>query len=477
MRRIARSRFLRQADRFAARRGACAETTLADCLQRGELSRELIEASPMGITVYRADTGQCVIANAAMAAIVGARPEQLLEQNFRRIASWRDSGLLVEAEGCLETWTPVQVTRELFTTFGRQIWIRANFAPFRANGCRYLLLVLQDETVPTLLTQELQAANAMLDEVGDLARVGGWELDLRTQSLYWSRMVQRIHEVEPGYTPGLAEAVQFYAPEGLPRIQAAVELGIREGKGWDLELPLVTAKGNRIWVRAIGRAVLEGEQVVRLQGVFQDITARRASDESLRQMARAVEESPVSIVITDREGGIRYANPKALQITGYRLQEVLGQNPRLFKSGEISSQAYAELWATILAGGTWRGEFHNRRKDGSLYWESASISPLRDGEGHITHFVAVKEDITERKHLEAQRETLIASLQEALSSVKTLRTLLPICAHCKKIRDEAGYWSQVESYLSAHSDLTFSHGLCPDCAELYFPKKERPGQP
>ncbi|HMB14796.1 MAG TPA: PAS domain S-box protein, partial [Pelovirga sp.] len=111
---------------------------------------------------------------------------------------------------------------------------------------------------------------------------------------------------------------------------------------------------------------------------------------------RAVEQSVSTIVITDVDGNIEYANPQFEKITGYNLEEALGQNPRILKSDNLKPHGYKELWETIMAGKEWRGEFHNQRKDGSTYWEYATISPIRDTTEKITHFLAVKEDITER---------------------------------------------------------------------------------
>jgi PAS domain S-box-containing protein len=132
-----------------------------------------------------------------------------------------------------------------------------------------------------------------------------------------------------------------------------------------------------------------------------DVTARKQAEEKLRQLSRAVEQSPASIIITNPAGDIEYVNPKFIQVTGYTLAEALGKNPRVLKSGDKSPEAYRELWQTITSGMEWRGEFHNKRKNGELYWESASISPIRDQAGRTTHYVAVKEDITERKQAEA----------------------------------------------------------------------------
>ena len=212
---------------------------------------------------------------------------------------------------------------------------------------------------------------------------------------------------------------------------------------------------------------LDGKPV--LQAVVRDITERKRTEEKLRELSRAVEQSPASIVITDRAGDIEYANPKFIEITGYTLADVLGKNPRILKSGDKSPEAYRELWETITAGNEWRGEFLNKKKNGGLYWESASISPIRDPAGRITHYVAVKEDITARKQAEAVRDQLFQDLQDALANVKALSGLLPICASCKKIRDDKGYWSQVESYIQTHSEATFTHGICPDCIKKFYP--------
>lgn len=131
------------------------------------------------------------------------------------------------------------------------------------------------------------------------------------------------------------------------------------------------------------------------------IEEQRRAERQLRLFSRALEQSANLVIITDRKGAIEYVNPKFVQVTGYASAEVIGANPRLLKSGRTSRAQYERLWRTISGGGEWRGEFHNRRKDGTLYWEAASIAPIRDENGVITHFVAIKEDITRRKAIES----------------------------------------------------------------------------
>ena len=136
-----------------------------------------------------------------------------------------------------------------------------------------------------------------------------------------------------------------------------------------------------------------------------------SAKDNLITSSAAVEQSPSMVVITDLNGNIEYVNHKFTELTGYEKDEVTGINPRILKSGYFSDDKYKEMWTTIISGKEWRGEFHNKKKNGDLYWESASISSIRDSDGTIKHFLAVKEDITERKKME---ESLKKSEQRLL---------------------------------------------------------------
>jgi two-component system, cell cycle sensor histidine kinase and response regulator CckA len=142
--------------------------------------------------------------------------------------------------------------------------------------------------------------------------------------------------------------------------------------------------------------------IIGLVGNSHDITERKRIDEDIRKLSTAVEQSGSSIVITDTKGNIEYVNPKFVELTGYSMQEVIGKNPRILKSDHSSSEEYKNLWNTILNGQVWHGEFHNKKKNGDLFWESATVSPVRAVDGKITHFIAVKEDITQQKAMADQ---------------------------------------------------------------------------
>ena len=137
-------------------------------------------------------------------------------------------------------------------------------------------------------------------------------------------------------------------------------------------------------------------------GITRDISERKQAEDKLRKLSVAVEQSPVTIVITDINGDIEYVNPMFTQLTGYTVAEVLGQNPRILQSGESTPESYQKLWNTILAGEVWRGCFRNKKKSGEFFWEQESISPIKDELGGIIGFVAVKEDITRLKQYERE---------------------------------------------------------------------------
>ncbi|MEW6577941.1 MAG: PAS domain S-box protein [Chloroflexota bacterium] len=146
---------------------------------------------------------------------------------------------------------------------------------------------------------------------------------------------------------------------------------------------------------------------------FVDVTEHRRVEHELRKLSSAVEQSPSVVMITDVDGTIEYVNPRFTAVTGYTASEAIGQRPSLLKSGHTTTAEYEELWETITAGGEWRGEFLNKKKSGELYWELATILPIRDSGGRITHFLGVKEDITARKRAEQ-------ALQESLFRTQIL---------------------------------------------------------
>lgn len=157
---------------------------------------------------------------------------------------------------------------------------------------------------------------------------------------------------------------------------------------------------------------------------WRDVTERKQVEEQLHIFFMAVEQNPTAILITDPQGRIEYVNSHLVQLTGYSLEEIRGRTPSIFHSGETSDQLYASLWETIKAGHVWKGELLNRKKNSHTYWVSELIAPVLNDGGQVTHFVAMQEDITERKHAEAELMKANTRLQAQLEQNESLQELL-----------------------------------------------------
>ena len=153
------------------------------------------------------------------------------------------------------------------------------------------------------------------------------------------------------------------------------------------------------------------------------IERRKRLETELIKLSSAVEQSPATVVITDIDGKIEYANPKFAELTGYSIEEAIGKNPRILKTSKTPPEVYEELWKTITSGNEWRGEFCNKKKNGELFWEYAFISPVKDNEGVITNFIAIKEDITERKNADNRLKAQHTVTQVLAESAHNYRSL------------------------------------------------------
>jgi PAS domain S-box-containing protein len=180
---------------------------------------------------------------------------------------------------------------------------------------------------------------------------------------------------------------------------------VRDGRFSGIKLKVHTATGAVLECVYYGELVKVGKKQQLLCDIL-DVTEHRRAEEQIRKLSQAVEQSPATIVITDTHGNIEFVNPKFTELTGYTFDEVKGKNPRILKAEGNPPELYKKLWRTITAGKIWEGEFYNRKKNGELFWERAAISPLRNADGVVTHFLGIKEDVTEQKKV---REQLLQS--------------------------------------------------------------------
>jgi PAS domain S-box-containing protein len=186
-----------------------------------------------------------------------------------------------------------------------------------------------------------------------------------------------------------------------------------------------------------------------------DITTRKRAEEELRKLSRAVEQSPSTIAITDTNGNFEYVNPKFTELTGYTLEEIKGENPRILKSGYQPEELYKKMWKVISAGNEWRGEFCNKKKNGEIYWEYASISPVRNSSGDITHYLKVSEDITDRKKAEKALQESEEKFRMLFTSEKDAIALIDM--DTGKILEVNPAWLELYGYTKAEAlELTIA---------------------
>ncbi len=196
---------------------------------------------------------------------------------------------------------------------------------------------------------------------------------------------------------------------------------------------------------------------------------RQIAGDALSMLLDAVNSSAAGLIITALDGTIRFANPAFCRMFEYPLSETTGKNAaELFSARKI--RKFSDVIAMLDLSKNDTEEFVVETKDGRHFIVEVAASNVTSASGEIVGRMASFINISRRKEIEADRERLIQQLQDALENIKVLKGIIPICASCKKIRDDKGYWQQIESYLKEHSDADFSHGICPECAKKLYPQ-------
>jgi len=331
----------------------------------------------------------------------------------------------------IESGTPYDLELELVTDAGKRRWVRTIGMPLRQDGrtvrMRGTLQDISERKQAELALRESEArTRLLLDSTAEAIygvdlegictfvnpaclRMLGYE---REEELLGHQIHDLTHHSHADGTPYPAEACRAY--DAYNR---------REGVHVDDEV-FWRKDGTPIAVEYWAYPMHQGDKVVGAVVTWLNISERKQAEEQLRKLSLAVEQSPESIIITNLDAEIEYVNEAFVRTTGYSREEVLGENPRILHSDKTPQPTYDELWETLGHGRAWKGEFFNRRKDGSEYVEFAIITPIRQPDGRITHYVAVQEDITEKKrigqeldrhrhHLEELVATRTAELAEA----------------------------------------------------------------
>lgn len=316
------------------------------------------------------------------------------------------------------------------TAAGQAMWVEVTVSPISGQlQQRGWIVLLHDRTEQHQMQQRIQESEAKYRSVSERANDG-------------IAIVQanRVRYANPQLAHLLGTTVdamqdqpvqQFFAPAVWPTAEANHTRRMRgEPAPTRYETYLQHQAGLPIPVE-VNISMIDYVGQPATLAFIRDMTERNRAEDAVRKLSRAVEQSPAAIVITDTTGAIEYVNPWFTHITGYTLEEALGQNPRVLKSGNVPPHVYTDLWRTITAGREWTGELQNRNKNGALFWEDIRIGPVWNDAGTITHYVAVKYDITERKRLEAD-------LRQARDTAEGLNRLSNVLQRCTSLHEAYG---------------------------------------
>jgi len=306
--------------------------------------------------------------------------------------------------------------------------------------------ISKDVTEQVTAEQQLKEKEEHLELAIQAGNLGIWDWDIVNNHLKWDDALFDLYDVsKEDFTGVLEDWYNILHPDDFDKATTALQEAIHGARNLDAIFRIITPKGEVKYVHAIGVTSFDANgKALGMIGVNYNLTHQKHIEEEIKKInleleervaertsklkmfSEAVEQSPASVLITDTNGIIIYANKIISTLTGYSFDEVLGKKPSLFKSGKLDRVIYAELWKTITAGHIWRGEFLNMKKDGSLYWEDASISPIIDENGIITHYIAIKEDITEYKNMFNELEI---AKEKAESATKAKSDFLANMSH------------------------------------------------
>lgn len=390
--------------------------------------------------------GNFLTVNEAGANILGYTPEEIVKMSLFDIVPLNAQEAL---EGYLYEIKKVGKASGLMHTLDKdgslRIWIFNNICEKSLEGDDYVIGNALDITQRHQLEHDLKKTKGMLEQTNKIAHVGGWELDLMKDKLVWSEVTREIHEVAPNFEPSLEKGINFYKQgKNRSKITRAIAKAIEDGESWNLELQIITAKGNERWVRALGNADFQNGKCRRLYGTIQDIDVQKKALIETNRSRKLLNDvlqsaSEVSIISTDTNGLITVFNKGAERLLGYTAEEMIGKyTPALIHDLDEVRQRGEELTLeyqlpiegfrvfvhkAIIEGSEHR-EWTYVRKDGSRFMVSMVVTAIRDTEENIIGFLGIATDISERKKTEqalrTEKARLLAFVEHAPAAVAML---------------------------------------------------------
>jgi len=309
---------------------------------------------------------------------------------------------------------PIEVDIINYSKSGQKYWVKLQIQPvFDSEGeLDHFISIQKDITREKQIEQSLLSTSAFQKAILNSSAVAIITTNLDGIIQSYNPAAERMLGYQPQEVIGLQTPILFHDKEELLRKARIGGTGTGSTKLFDFsdaqagsdvkpksgEFMFLNKSGSKFPVKLIVTSLRNDEGIITgYLAMAEDISAQKATDEGLKKLLRAVEQSPVMTYITSTEGVIEYINPKVEMVTGYSSTDLIGKKTSIFSSQTKAPNEYAHLWKTISLGKEWKGEFLNRKKSGELYWVNASISPIVDSAGKITHYLAIEEDITDRK--------------------------------------------------------------------------------
>ncbi|NYT13001.1 MAG: PAS domain S-box protein [Candidatus Methanofastidiosa archaeon] len=316
--------------------------------------------------------------------------------------------------------------------FSSSIWTNSN------NEILGYIGIVHDITYIKKTNKELSDSRHLLQNIIDSLPDATFSIDKGGKVLSWNKKIEKMTGIKSEEIIGKGNyehSIPFYGERrpGLVDLILNTQEDFEKKYGnlkkcddtIEGESNVFDSKGNivHVWAKATVLRDNSGKVIGAIESI-RDITEGKLVENELKKVYTAIDQGPGIIVITDLNGNIEYVNPKFTEVTGYNFEEIRGENPRILKSKYLPQEFYKSLWDTISSGSTWKGEFHNRKKDGDYYWEYATIAPVRNNVGEIINYIKVSEDITMKKKVKKQIDENIEYFAHLIDHIRNPLAIL-----------------------------------------------------
>lgn len=370
-----------------------------DAIWASKVDGTIVEANQAAADMLVCDLKELIGSNITN-FYVNPKDRESFRQEVERNKSVKDYGIKLKRKD----------GNEIDCVFSSSIWTNSNGEILGYIG------IVHDVTNIIKTTNELVDSRYLLQNIIDSLPDATFSIDNEGKVLSWNKRIEEITGIKSEEIIGKGNH-EYSLPFYRERRPGLVDLILNSEKEFDIrydnlrreegtiegEAKIFSPNGEiiNVWAKATKLRDSSGNIIGAIESI-RDITEAKSIEDDLKKVYMAIDQGPGIVVITDIEGNIEYANPKFVEVTGYTAKDVLGENLRIMKSNLLPPEFYRSLWDTISSGYAWKGEFHNKKKDGNYYWEYATISPVRNEKGEITNYIKVSEDITMKKRVKKQ---------------------------------------------------------------------------